>query len=77
MLHSRDLETCIIQDGHPIAFVSKSLTDTETWYANIERELLAIMYGCEKFHTYLYGRTFMVETDHKSAGDDKHEEPYC
>ena len=44
---------------------SKSLTDTETCYANIKRELLAIIYGCEKFHTYLYGRTFMVETDHK------------
>ena len=34
-------------------------------YTNIKRELLAIMYGCEKFHTYLYGRTFTVETDHK------------
>ena len=60
-LHSRDSEACIIQDGHPIAFVSKSLTDTETWYANIKRELLAIMYGCEKFHTYLYGRTFWLK----------------
>ena len=56
----KGLRACIIQDGHPIAFASKSLTDTETWYANIERELLAIIYGCEKFHTYLYGRTFMV-----------------
>ena len=39
--------------------------DTETCYANTERELLAIIYGCEKFHTYLYGRTFIVEMDHK------------
>ena len=53
------------QDGQPIAFPSKSLTDTETCYANIERELLAIVYGCEKFYTYLYGRTFIVEMDHK------------
>ena len=50
----KGLRACIIQDGHPIAFVSKSLTDTETQYANIKRKLLAIMYGCEKFHTYLY-----------------------
>ena len=56
---------CIIQDGQPIAFVSKSLMDTETHYANIGRELLAIVYGCEKFHTYLYGRTFIMKTDHK------------
>ena len=61
----KGLGACIIQDGHPIAFVSKSLTDTETQYANIEQKLLAIVYGCEKVHTYLYGRTFMVETDHK------------
>ena len=55
----KGLGACIIQDGQPIAFASKSLTDTETHYANIERELLAIVYGCEKFHTYLYRRTFM------------------
>ena len=61
----KGLGACIIQDGHPIAFASKSLTGTETQYANIERELLAIVYGCEKFHTYLHSRTFLVETDHK------------
>ena len=61
----KGLRACIIQDGQPIAFASKSLTDTETRYANIKRELLAIVYGCEKFHTYLYRRTFIVETDHK------------
>ena len=58
----KGLGTCIIL---PIAFVSKSLMDTETCYANIKRELLSIIYGCEKFHTYLYGRTFIMETDHK------------
>ena len=61
----KGLGACIIQDGQPITFASKSLMDTETCYTNIERELLAIVYGCEKFHTYLYGRTFVMETDHK------------
>ena len=61
----KGLGACIIQDGKPIAFTSKSLTDTKTHYANIERELLAIVYGCEKFHMYLYGRTFIIEMDHK------------
>ena len=61
----KGLGACIIQDGQPSAFVSKSLKDTETHYANIERELLAIVFGCEKFHTYLYGRTFVIESDHK------------
>ena len=62
----KGLGACIIQDGKPIAFASKSLMDTEICYANIERELLAIIYGCEKFHTYLYSRTFTIEMDHKS-----------
>ena len=61
----KGLGACIIQDGKPIAFASKSLTNTETRYANIERELLVIIFGCEKFHTYLYSRSFTVETDHK------------
>ena len=62
----KGLGACIIQDGQPIAFTSKSLTDTDTCYVNIERELLAIVYGCEKFYMYLYGRTFIMETAHKS-----------
>ena len=61
----KGLGACIIQDRKLIAFASKSLMDTETCYANIERELLAIIYGCEKFHTYLYGRTFIMEMNHK------------
>lgn len=61
----KGLGACLIQNDQPIAFASKSLTDAETRYANIEWELLAIVFGCEKFHTYLYSRSFVVETDHK------------
>ena len=61
----KGLGACILQDSKPIAFTSKSLTDTETRYTNIKWELLAIVFGCEKFHTYLYGRSFVVESDHK------------
>ena len=49
----------------PIAFASKSLTDAETRYANIERELLAIVFACQRFSTYLLGRSFVAESDHK------------
>ena len=59
------LGACLVQDGKPIAFASKSLMDAETQYANIERELLAIIFGYEKFHTYVYSRSFTVKTDHK------------
>ena len=43
----------LTQDGKPIAFASKALTDTEQRYANIEWELLAVVFGCERFHTYV------------------------
>ena len=49
----------------PIAFASKSLMDAETRYANIERELLAIVFACQHFSTYLLGRSFVAESDHK------------
>ena len=59
------LGATLMQEGRPIAYASKSLTPTESRYANIERELLAVVFGCTKFHTYLYGRSFTVESDHK------------
>ena len=61
----RGLGACLLQEGQPIAFVSKSFTDTETRYANIERELLAIVFACQWFNTYVLGRPFTVESDHK------------
>ena len=61
----RGLGACLLQDDQPIAYVSKSLTDTETRYANIERELLAIVFACQWFNTYVLGRPFTVESDHK------------
>ena len=61
----RGLGATLVQDGKPVAFASKALTLTEQRYANIERELLAIVFGVERFHTYIFGRTFTVYTDHK------------
>ena len=61
----KGLGAALTQDRKPVAFASKALTDVESRYANIERELLAVVYGCEKFHTYLYGRSFTVHTVHK------------
>ena len=65
----RGLGACVIQkhngEDQPIAFASKSLTDVETRYANIERELLAIVFACQCFSTYLLGRSFVAESNHK------------
>ena len=61
----RGLGTCLLQEGQPIPLASKSLTDTETRYANIERELLAIVFACQRFNTYVLRRIFTVDSDHK------------
>jgi hypothetical protein len=53
------------QKGRPIAYASKSLTASEKLYANIERELLAIVFGCKRFHQLTYGRHVTVHSDHK------------
>ena len=37
----------------------------EKRYSNIEREMLSVLYGLEKFHSYAYGRPGVVHTDHK------------
>ena len=42
-------DAVLLQEGKPIAFASKALTETEQRYANIERELLAVVFGCERF----------------------------
>ena len=47
-----------------VAMASRSLTDAESRYSNIERECLAVTYGLEKFSYYLLGRNVTVETDH-------------
>ena len=62
---SRGLGAVLMQEGRPIAFASKSLTETERRYANIEREMLAVVFGCKRFHTYVYASHFTIESDHK------------
>ena len=61
----KGLGSALIQEGKVIAFASRALTDTEKRYANIEREMLAVVVACEKFHSYVFGKNFTVESDHK------------
>jgi len=59
------LGSTLLQDGRPIAYASRSLTVAERNYAQIEKELLAINFGLNKFHYYVFGRTVHINTDHK------------
>ena len=49
----------------PIGFASRSLSETEKKYPQIEKEGLACVFGVKKFHPYLYGHHFNLITDHK------------
>ncbi|CAG2198015.1 unnamed protein product [Mytilus edulis] len=59
------LGAAILQENQPIAYASRALTDTETRYAQIEKELLSVVFGLQKFHQYTYGRNVYVTSDHK------------
>ncbi|VDI07841.1 Hypothetical predicted protein [Mytilus galloprovincialis] len=59
------LGAVLLQDDKPVAYASKSLTTSEINYAQIEKEMYAIVFGCTRFHQYIYGRSIRVETDHK------------
>ena len=62
---STGLGSCLLQDGKPVELTSRSLTDAQTKYAQIEKELLAIVFACIKFHQYIYGRPVTAQSDHK------------
>ena len=61
------LGACLFQEGRPVAFASRSLTDAETRYAQIEKEMLSIVFALKKFHNLVYGFKFKirVQNDHK------------
>ena len=55
----------LMQNGRPIAYASRALTETKTRYAQTEKEMLAIVFSLEKFHQFLFGRSVQVESDHQ------------
>ena len=62
---SKGLGAILLQEEKPVAFASRALTATQQKYAQIEKETLAVVYGLQKFHHYVYGQSVIVETDHK------------
>ena len=55
----------LLQEGKPIAYTSCALKAAEKNYAQIEKEMLAIVHSCTKFHQYIFGKPVKVQTDHK------------
>ena len=59
----KGLGACLLQEEKPVYFASKALTETQRRYIAIEIESLAVTWAVEKFHHFLYGCHFMLETD--------------
>ncbi|XP_060079959.1 uncharacterized protein K02A2.6-like [Ylistrum balloti] len=62
---SKGLGAVLVQEEKPVAYASRALTTTQQKYSQIEKETLAILFGCEKFHEYVYGRQVTVESVHR------------
>ncbi len=64
---SKGVGCVLLQNDRPVAYASQALTQSQQAYAQIEKELFAIVIGCKKFEDYIVGRTAetTVQTDHK------------
>ena len=54
-----------MQQGKPVYFTSKALTETQKGCIAIELESLVVAWAMEKFHHFLYGTHFILEMDQK------------
>ena len=61
----KGLGACLIQNDKVVCYASRALTKTEQNYQNLGREALGTIWGMEKFHYFLYGKEFTLETDQK------------
>ena len=61
----KGLGACLLQEEKPVYFASKVLMETQRGYMAIEIESLAVAWAVEKFHHFLYGCHFTLETDQK------------
>ena len=65
--NSKDaLGACILQNGHHIAYASRSLNKSEKNDAQVEKEIAAIVFRATMFHEYIYAKgPIHVESDHR------------
>ena len=61
----KGLGPCLIQKGKIMCCASRAFTKNEQNYQNLEREVLGTIWGIKKFHYFLYGKEFTLETDQK------------
>ena len=66
-----------MQGGHPIAYESQALTETDTRYTQIEKEMLAIVFAVERLNDYTFGNKTFVFSDHAQAARINSQEAFA
>ena len=61
----KGLGACLLQQGKPVYFASKALTEAQKGYVAIKLESLVVAWDMEKFHHFLCDTHFILETDQK------------
>lgn len=56
----------LMQNGHPISFLSKAFSSRSQGFSTYEKECLAIVMAVDKWRPYLHGQPFIIKTDHQS-----------
>lgn len=59
------LGAVLMQGNRAVSFASRTLNGHEKNYSTIEKELLAIVWATKYFRPYLFGRRFVIKTDHR------------
>ena len=61
ILEQQDTE----ENWRPVAYTSRSLSPADYNYVPIEKKTLGIAFSCERFSSYVYGKSFTIVNDHQ------------
>jgi hypothetical protein len=62
----KGIDVVLMQEGRPLAFTNKQLSERNLGKPIYEKEMLAILHAVELWHPYLLGQRFQIKTDHQS-----------
>ena len=57
------LGAVLVQNNQSVSYASRKLTDVETRYSQLEREFMALLFTCKRFHGFIIGQKFIIESD--------------